>query len=165
MSQVEYFSKEGVPGRFFTCPSGYGVMSETFCADSHTKSKTREYIAEGRRFHCRFCPLGAQHAGGGCTVSSRLFGSRLCARCERSSSRLVGGRICVSCYNRERENLIGRNAKGNPLRLVRRYFPINLLVVKRGTIQVKRFDRVLSTHEAQISVLLSEQGEVYFGEL
>src|SRR5690606_2664063 len=38
--------------------------------------------------------------------------ARPCTRCEVGSFRLVSGRLCPSCYNRQREWIVGRNAKG-----------------------------------------------------
>jgi hypothetical protein len=74
---------------------------------------TRPDPWEGRR-HCLTCPVGAANAGrpmaqmDETTEALRL----ICPRCTRVAMRLINGRLCVSCYNREREALIGKNAKG-----------------------------------------------------
>lgn len=49
---------------------------------------------------------------------SPLKGTTICGRCHRIAPRLIRGHICVSCYNREREILLGKNAKGGkPVKL------------------------------------------------
>ena len=36
----------------------------------------------------------------------------ICMRCHRGSTRLIGRSLCPSCWNRQREYLVGKNAKG-----------------------------------------------------
>jgi hypothetical protein len=96
--------------------------------------------------------------------ASRLFESNICSRCLRTSSRRVHGRLCPSCYNRERENIEGKNARGNPLKLVRKYYPVALLVAKTESVHLRIMDRVMSMPEAVISILLNENENVMFGE-
>lgn len=161
---VEYHEKPGIPGSFFSCPYGMGVMSTTFCADSHKKSTSKEYIKEHKRTTCRFCPVGGVHSGARDTATgSRLYGSLLCSRCERVSNRLVAGRICVSCYNRIAENRTGLNAKGNPLKLRRHYYPVTLLLVKERMVSLRKVDGVMNASEAVLSVLLNSGDNVMFG--
>jgi hypothetical protein len=140
-------------------------MSTTFCSELHKKSRTKEFILEHKRKECRFCPLGAKHSGDPSAVmGSRLYGALLCARCERHANRLVGGVVCVSCYNRRRENLLGLNAKGNPLKLIRKYHKATLLLVnEENVVSLRQIDDVMSTSEAVVSVLLKEEKAVMFG--
>ena len=164
-TEVLYHEKPELPGKkFFTCQSGLGVMSTDFCADSHKKSKTKEFIDWNKREVCRFCPVGSLHAGDRKVVScSRFFGSRFCARCERMTNRLVGGSLCVSCYNRERENAEGKNAKGNPLKLIRHYRDVHLLVIQGDVAKPVVSKNTISTSEAVLSVLLKSESGVMFG--
>ena len=163
--QVEYHAKEGIDGRFFSCPAGMGVMSTAFCADSHVKSNTKAFISEHRRKDCRFCQIGAMHCGKvDAIVGTRLYGSLVCSRCTRDSNRLVFRSVCMSCYNRERENLEGKNAKGNPLKLIRHYRSQSLLILGEDAMQVRMFSRVMSSAEAWVSYLLTKSESVMFGE-
>lgn len=79
---------------------------------------------------------------------------------------MIGGRLCVTCYNRERELLSGRNARGNaptqlartrPLRIFEFSFTIN------GRLRRGRFDRVVSTAEVVLQALRTTRGQVSFG--
>lgn len=161
---IDYHTKDGAPGTYFGCPAGLGTMSTTFCADLHRKSRTKAFILEHKRKECRFCPFGALHAGERETaLGSRLYGALLCSRCERHANRLVDGRICVSCYNRERENITGLNAKGNPLKLIRKYYQVPILLAKESEVQLRYMDRVMSMSEGVITVLLKDSDGVIFG--
>jgi hypothetical protein len=72
---------------------------------------------------------------------SELFGSRICARCERKSRRMIGGTRCVSCYNRELEARTGLNKRGNPLKKIHVYFQAVVRFLSRdgteGTVTFK----------------------------
>lgn len=161
---IEYHNRHDAPGDFFSCPFNMGMMSTTFCAERHKKAATREYITDHRCPTCRFCPVGAKHAGERDTVSgSRLYSSLFCSRCERTSNRLVSGRLCVSCYNRALEFKKGKNARGCPLRTIRHYFPIMLLLVKKNVVALKKIENVTSTSEAVFTVLLKDNESMQFG--
>lgn len=161
---IEYHSINGVPG-FFDCPAGMGLISTLYCADQHKLSNTKNYIAEHRRSQCRFCPIGAVHSGERESEnSSRLYGSMMCSRCQRISNRLVGNRICISCYNRQSECKKGKNAKGNPLKLIRHYYAVNILIVRKGTVQIRVTENIMSFQEAIFSILLTEKENIVFGE-
>lgn len=160
---VEYFAENGITN-LFNCPSGLGKMSATFCGQLHCKANTKAHISEHRYKSCRFCLVGQLHSGKRQKASgSRLYASLLCSRCLRVSNRLVGGKVCVSCYNRFRENVAGLNAKGNPLKLVRKYHSVSLLLVKENTVTLREVSEVMSTVEGVVSVLLSETENVTFG--
>jgi hypothetical protein len=119
-----YFQHDGVPGDYFECAS-YGSMSVAACARNFTEAPLT--MKQGRLQRCVGCELGRQHAGGAEPVtppaSTSIIYRVACARCRRDGrtegTRLLGRlrlvrrqTICVSCYNREREVLIGANAKG-----------------------------------------------------
>lgn len=113
---VDYFTMENVPGKvFFQCDRMWAKLSTTSCASMWRKA---DEINDGSHSACRLCPIGAVHAGEVAASMSPLKGSLTCARCHRTASRLIGGMRCVSCYNRNREALLGRNAKGTaPVKL------------------------------------------------
>lgn len=162
---IEYYAIEGVPGRFFKCPKGVGKLSDKSCAKLYEEAMSPRGLREGLRFACRSCPLGAQHAGADPhEAGSMRFLSRLsCARCLKQTCRLIRGSICVSCYNREREVVIGRNAKGNkpvhgrPIGSPAVYCRIG------GVWQLRKLDRVASRLEAVLTVTRSEPHSGRFG--
>lgn len=124
--EIKYFRPDGVPGRYFACPS-YGTMSVASCARNFTDAP--QSAKAGRLQRCVDCAIGRKHTGviPGESASARIQTSilyrKVCLRCRRdgrnASTRLIGRirlvrghTICVSCYNREREVLHGANAKG-----------------------------------------------------
>jgi hypothetical protein len=59
---------------------------------------------------CNGCHIGAQHAG---QKPKPPRSMRLpCIRCRSTEQRLISAVFCVSCFNRTREVVRGRNAKG-----------------------------------------------------
>jgi hypothetical protein len=126
---IDYFEVAEMPGRYFAC-NRYGTMSPEACARNYRSAP--DAIRSGRLEACLGCAIGRRHAGeqvhtvpASATTAARA--KPACLRCRRSgrehSSRLIGRMrlirehtICVSCYNREREVLRGKNAKGAPPR-------------------------------------------------
>lgn len=84
-------------------------MSVEACAKQWRKANEQSQEAG---FKCRLCPIGPVHAGETAASMSPIKGSMICARCHEWSQRLIGKMLCVSCYNRQREWLVGENAKG-----------------------------------------------------
>lgn len=154
---IEYHEKPELPGKkFFQCPSGMGVINIKFCSEAHEKANTKEYITETKRQACRFCPTGMLHAGKRDTASgSRLFSSMICSRCERWSNRSINQRLCPSCYNRQAECAKGLNAKNNPLKKIRKYRDIPILVIKSAQIELSVKNQVMSLSEAVLSTLIN----------
>lgn len=167
MAGIEYFQYEGVPGQYFHCPSTMGTLSVSACAANYQLAMSPQGLKEGRRVTCRACPVGAQHAGvpDGAGSVSRFVGSTICARCHKEASRLIRNSICVGCYNREREVLIGRNAKGGIPAKCRMVFAMTLTCILGAgqRIEVRRFDRVSSFQEARIATLRGEPQACAFG--
>lgn len=126
-SLVQYIEPEwGMPGaRYFRCEPMAATITTQACAANWRASCDRE---SERLMKCRTCPVGAIHAGETAASLSPLRGATICSRCLVGSSRLVRGWLCVSCYNREREYLAGRNAKGKA--------PIKMLPLHRRTLRV-----------------------------
>lgn len=106
----DYFSMDGLPGRvYFRCERQRATLSTEACAASWRRA---DELNNGQCSACRLCPVGAVHAGEVAASMSPLKGTLTCARCHRASGRLIGGMVCVSCYNRAREFVVGKNAKG-----------------------------------------------------
>ncbi len=162
---VDYFEYPGVPGRYFVCPSGYGTLSQTACAKNFLEVKSSKSRAIRRMDLCDGCATGARHAGV-TEVDDRRNAGLVCARCEKPASRLIRGSICVSCYNREREVLIGKNAKGQvPVRCSKLYQEMISVVGRNGRLKLKKLDRVVSGRgEAMRTVIAQEENPVYFVE-
>lgn len=107
---VDYYELPEVPGKlFFQCDRMRARLSTASCASMWRQA---DEINDGTHHNCRLCPIGAVHAGEVAASMSPLKGSTMCARCHRTDGRLIGRMLCVSCYNRQREALLGRNAKG-----------------------------------------------------
>lgn len=115
-ASVDYFTRPETPGRiYFRCERMRANLSTETCAGMWRRTNN-----DGDAAHdaCRCCPLGALHAGEATASLSPLKGALICARCHRPAGRLIAGMHCVSCYNRQREFLTGRNAKGTaPVKL------------------------------------------------
>lgn len=165
---VTYKNLDGIPGLYFDCPYiGGAMLSTSACASMYLDAMSPKGLKEGRRMTCRACPVGACHAGVPSEVasSSRFLGVSYCSRCHGDARRLIRGSICVSCYNREREVLIGKNAKGGKPIFGK---PIGTTLLAcvldngEGT-QVRRMDRVVSRLEAVLSVLRKESRTISFG--
>lgn len=107
---VDYFKMNALPGKtFFQCDRMRAKLTTESCASMWRKA---DEINDGSHSACRLCPLGAVHAGEVAASMSPLKGSLTCSRCHNTATRLIGGMHCVSCYNRQREYVKGRNAKG-----------------------------------------------------
>lgn len=114
------------------------------------------------------CSIGAAHAGERHIERSSFYGSNICPRCHKGTTRrLVGGLLCIGCYNRQREYLNGRNAKGTrPVKLKALYrVPVRYAVDAAGSrveVIAGRSALVLDRAEAHIGVLRLTQGQVRF---
>src|SRR6266481_2000895 len=111
---ISYSEIPGAPGQFFTCAAYRAKLSTSACARRWRQAQTARGYAADQIEKCRGCPIGAQHAGEKTVRYSMLFDSPICPRWGRGSTRrLVGGHRCISCFNREREYIRGKNAKGS----------------------------------------------------
>jgi hypothetical protein len=98
---VEY--RELIPGSFaFDCRQLRATISAATCAKNWQRAEPGS--------SCIGCQIGAQHAGKRATP--QIVGRLPCVRCGRKDQRMIGGVLCVNCYNRQREAMLGRNAKG-----------------------------------------------------
>jgi hypothetical protein len=100
---VEYRIAYGLA--LFDCTALHASLSPSSCADNYINRKC---------FACTGCSIGATHSGKAIQTSPDVaHRSGECIRCRRQDvRRQIAGALCVPCYNREREVLKGRNAKG-----------------------------------------------------
>jgi len=159
---VIYFTYPELPDRLmFECTSHKATLTVDACKGMWTEANGR--TPPDRLALCRRCPLGAQHAGLQSFHVSKLRGTGICSRCHRGGMRLVRQDICVSCWNRERELLIGKNAKGRPPRLHQPVARRTIRILNGDQIQVIKRDTSLSTDELVVAALRDSTRQVYFG--
>lgn len=167
MSEVEYFSIDGVRGDYFKCERLRAKLSTAACSKLYQQAMSPRGLETGQRLQCRGCPLGASHSGASPLVASnsRFLGQLICSRCHENTRRLIRKSICVSCYNREREVMIGKNAKGGAPIHCRKVSSTTLACVmgEVPAVKVRRFDRVSSPLEAVLSTIRLETQVVSFG--
>lgn len=159
---MEYFTYPELPDRLiFQCSRHKAALQVEACKGMWTEANGR--TPPDRLALCRNCPLGAQHAGLQSFQVSKLKGTGICSRCHRGGMRLVRQDICVSCWNREREVLVGRNAKGKP--------PKHHQPVDRRTIRILNGEEIIlverphstSTDELIVAALRDSTRQVFFG--
>lgn len=122
---------------------------------------------EGRH-SCIGCDIGRANAGLPPVVTSagRAAWANVCARCWHVSDRLIGGRHCPSCYNRQREAVKGRNAKGGRPRLMAMLHPQHFTVIAGGKVRRVIQESVVGLAEAVILAARSAEdapGGILFG--
>lgn len=101
-----FFKLDGFNAVMLHCHRGLGSVTVHACADSFQSCK------HGRHTHrpCVGCPVGAALSG---EKKQTQVPAKLCLRCGKMARRLIRSSVCLSCYNREREYLKGRNARGH----------------------------------------------------
>ncbi len=94
------------------CPRMPGGLrlSPASCARSYQDSQKAEPWDTAR--HCQGCGIGARNSGEKVIVVPPR--QHFCVRCGDPTRRLIGRLLCVSCFNRQREYVIGVNARGTP---------------------------------------------------
>jgi hypothetical protein len=148
---VSYRQIPEMPGvTFFDCTRLHAGLRTSACSEmwrAANEGRSERFTA------CRSCFVGATHAGVSNASRSPIRGALVCARCTRGATRLIGKRICISCYNRERELIRGRNARGMvPTKLAplaaRRVFYFS-----NGRVHLVRSDRTTSDAELVVATL------------
>lgn len=171
--RVEYFAVAGFDGKFFRCDH-YGTMAPGGCARNFTEAP--EAIKRARLEHCIGCAVGQHHVDPTAKARKPLpqrtaFAYRkICVRCRRGGAaddnRLIGrmrlvrnGTMCVSCYNREREVVHGKNAKGARPKKWRDLFFVQIGWVADGGLNIENFDHpVRDRLEAMYTLLRRKDG-------
>jgi hypothetical protein len=105
----------------FTCVRRNVTLSTAGCGRMWRSANgaTAPERFEGR-YACRGCPIGESNFVGRAPDPYAVLRESVCGRCSRcfrSADRLIWPKIlgfCISCYNRHREAILGRNAKGHP---------------------------------------------------
>jgi len=175
---VIYFAVDGFDGKFFTC-ARYGTMSPGSCSKNFAAAP--EAARRGTRLEaCIGCDVGQHHTDPVAlpkpVPAHQSFAYRqICVRCRHSGdddeSRLIGRMrlvrgqtMCVSCYNREREVLKGKNAKGARPKKWRHLFYVRIASVENGAMRIEQFDHpVRDRLEAMLTILRRKDGPRVMG--
>lgn len=158
---TEYTTNPQVPGKvFFRCDRMRGTLSTTSCADMWRKAND---ALDGTCGNCMRCPLGAVHAGEVAASMSPLKGTLTCAACHRPAARLIHKHLCVSCYNRRREVVIGRNAKGTAPVKAAGLAPRAIRYDASGDLRYIRLEHTADTEELIVATLRDNRNRVFFG--
>jgi hypothetical protein len=155
---VEYMQL--VPGKLhFRCDRQRATLSTEACAEMWRQAN-HENIES--RLGCRCCPLGAEHAGERLASMSALKGTPTCARCHRGAERLIHGMHCVSCYNRQREVIRGKNAKGTAPTRIAPLQPRRIWFLAGRVLTTLASPLTMDTTELVVAALRDSQDRVRF---
>lgn len=159
---ITYFENEYLPGvQHFECERLKASLSVAACSGNWRRANHERDLA---RHGCKGCKFGALHAGASGASCSPFRGLRICGRCHSVASRLIGKHLCISCYNRQREFLVGKNAKGTrPVKLTALYARSVTYQRADGTVLTRTIDRTIDTTEVVVAILRDEQQAVRFG--
>lgn len=159
---IEYFTipELGEDRPLFRCEALRATMQVSSCKERWEQANAKN--APERLDRCRGCTIGAAHAGVGDATSSPLFSSGICSRCHRKGLRLVGNDKCVSCWNREREYLLGRNAKGAEPKLHPRLVRLEATVMIGKRVATVKRERAVDMTEVVVARLRDESKRVLF---
>lgn len=159
--QIEYFEIPEMPGQnFFRCERRKASIRLTVCLNMWTSSQSKD--ADERYLSCRGCQVGAKHAGATEATLSPLFAAAVCGRCGSGATRLIGGHLCVSCYNRGREWLIGRNARGNKPSTLPPLWRLAIRYRTGGRVKVREMPHALDVLELITATLRDEPKQATF---
>lgn len=160
---------EADPTTLFRCDRQAMTLSRAGCARLWNSLKDKPPQPFEGRWHCRACPIGAEHAGVAApqvqadTEAAAIALEGLCPRCGGRGNRLIGGHHCVSCYNRGREIARGRNRKGNPPKVVMsRLGSVALQVSEAGAAhagETRGFVSVTGGREAMLTAAKAAKGQ------
>jgi len=160
--QVEYFEIKEMPGeKFFRCEKRMATIRICVCTAMWTSASAKD--APESHLMCRGCRIGAKHAGCEEATLSPLFGKHVCGRCGVGSTRLIHGHLCPSCYNREREWVLGRNARGNAPTTLPALHRLAVRYRSGGQVKTLQRTRALDPLELITAVLRDEPKQSTFG--
>lgn len=158
----EYFELDVLPGvQMFRCERHHATMQPKRCADMWRQANGRG--APERLDACRNCPIGAEHAGVREISLSPLRGMSICARCHQGATRLIRGHLCVSCYNRQREYLLGRNARGSAPKMHPPLHPLEIRFKAGGELRSLAVAHATGPDELVVAALRDTGQQVTFG--
>jgi hypothetical protein len=149
----------------FRCDRRQMTLSRPGCAklwESALRNRPEPY--EGR-FACLACPIGAANAGKPIivTASATELLRMVCPRCRNPASRLIHSRLCISCYNRHREALAGKNAKGGRPLLCDKLH-VQRVAVSDGRVErIVRQNNVVDAPEVMFLLAKSARAVMSFG--
>jgi hypothetical protein len=162
VADITYSTYPGTDLRLFRCVTMSATISTAACAQRHRDAQTVGDEDPGRLLPCRGCSIGAAHAGVRLIHYSWNYGTEICPRCGRGTTRMIGHRVCVSCYNRAREFLSGKNAKGRAPMFLRSVFPINLHYTVDDKPARIRLKRATGCVEVMLHILRTTPGQISF---
>ena len=147
------------------CDARNLTLSTKGCARLYEAAQLRTPDPWESTAACKFCPVGAAHAGKAVPPMARAVSDlrRLCPRCLRTGARLIKGHHCVSCYNRAREADVGRNRKGNRPALSDALHTAVLSVGSDAEVSIRATPRVASRVEAMMAMAKAAHGPLSFG--
>jgi hypothetical protein len=161
---VGYFEYPGCDLPFFRCTPYRASLSTSACAGRWRAARDAKGAQADRFEKCRGCPIGAAHAGEAVITYSAYYDTSICPRCGIGGSRMIRGELCVSCYNRQRELLVGKNAKGTAPVKAARLQPHRIRVAVDGaTVSDHVRPLAADTDEVMVSILRRTPGHVMFG--
>jgi hypothetical protein len=148
---VAYRTIPEMPGAtFFDCARLHASLSTRACTDMW---RAANQARSERHTACRSCFVGATHAGVSNASRSPISGALVCSRCARGATRLIQKRLCISCYNRERELIKGRNARGMVPTKLAPLAPRQIFYMANGRAQLLRSERTTNSAELIIATL------------
>lgn len=149
----------------FTCTRHKGDLTLTAqgCAQMWRRAQQQKLEPGLMPSPCRGCAIGAAHAGEK-LPELRLPSEvdRICSRCHRPSPRFIYGRLCVSCFNREREWIKGKNAKGTRPTRMKPLAPVSIACLVESSVSEITVPLATGILEAALSCLRKEQRPVLF---
>lgn len=162
LQSIEYFTipELGEDRPMFRCERRSATLQVSACSQMWRDANHRE--CPERLDRCRGCQVGAAHSGEGDISTCPITGTDICTRCHRGGMRLVRDEICVSCWNRERECLIGRNAKGSAPKMHPPLHAGSITVMAGDEIKVFSTPHCCSTTELMIRALRDCRKRVLF---
>lgn len=159
---VEYSAMPQMSVPYFRCDRRRAKLSIPACSKMWNAAQDATGHDAERLEVCRACPIGAAHAGKRVIARSKLYGASICPRCRKGATRMINDTRCISCYNREREILAGRNARGGMPSKLRKLYPFEVAYAIDGVAFRHRSDRAVDLMEPMIDVLRKTKGNVVF---
>ncbi|HED33724.1 MAG TPA: hypothetical protein ENJ08_05825 [Gammaproteobacteria bacterium] len=141
----------------FTCPNHAGNLkiSEASCASMWQRARSLRNESYNPIEACCGCAIGARCAGCDEDAQERKMGliDHICTRCHRPATRFVYGRICISCYNRGREVMIGKNARGAVPKYLPAMISVHVAYQDDGVLRQVDVEQVADETEARLSLV------------